>query len=64
MNSTVNLYEQVINKSLKEDRDRVCGLHEGQYGFRENRSTINAIEHVFEAGRKRQSKRTAKKLQC
>ena len=40
------VYENLINKRLMEEVRSKGGLHEKQYGFREKRSTLNAIEDV------------------
>ncbi|XP_017774556.1 PREDICTED: uncharacterized protein LOC108561222, partial [Nicrophorus vespilloides] len=41
------LLEQPITKQLKEEIDRFGGLSERQYGFRQSRSTIDAIQTVI-----------------
>jgi hypothetical protein len=41
------LYENLINKRLMEDIEQCGGLGQKQFGFRKNRSTVDAIEEVL-----------------
>lgn len=46
INSTAKLMEHVINKRIMHHLDSTGGISDRQYGFRRNRSTINAIDRV------------------
>jgi hypothetical protein len=41
------VYENLINKRLMEDIEQCGGLGRKQFGFRKNRSTVDAIEEVL-----------------
>jgi hypothetical protein len=46
------LYENLINKRLMEDIEQCGGLGQKQFGFRKNRSTVDAIEEVLNTVRR------------
>ena len=50
------VYENLINKRLMEEVRSKEGLHEKQYGFREKRSTLNAIEDVVKIAKESKAK--------
>lgn len=45
------LYEQLLLQKLKQEIERTGGLSDRQYGFREGRQTVDAINHVLRLAR-------------
>ena len=50
------VYEKLYNRRLIEEVRSKGGLHEKQYGFREKRSTLNAIEDVVKIAKESKAK--------
>lgn len=48
LSSMSKLFETLIKNRLCKEIDERGGLHENQYGFRKNRSTVQAIEAVMD----------------
>lgn len=48
INATAKVLEHVINNRIIRYLDETGGLNDRQYGFRKNRSTINAIDKVVD----------------
>lgn len=48
LNTLAKLYEQLILSRLTDELERVDGISSNQYGFRQGRSTEQAISHVMQ----------------
>lgn len=56
LNVLGKVFESIINERLKKEIEQSGGLSENQFGFRSGRSTMDALEKLVEAVRKRDSK--------
>lgn len=55
LNAVSKLWEQIINKRLTEEiKEKIGGLANNQYGFREGRSTIDAAQRIYKIAKETQ----------